>query len=66
MQELRRICKPLLNIRNNGSDGRIGGRTAVTTFSIWFEKKDTRVGLLRVQDLLDCYRGWGLLRWLLT
>ena len=31
----------------NGSDGRLGGRTAVTTLSIWLERTDARVGLLR-------------------
>ena len=30
-----------------GSDGRLGGRTAVTTLSIWLERTDARVGLLR-------------------
>ena len=31
----------------NGSDGRLGGRTAATTLSIWLERTDARVGLLR-------------------
>ena len=31
----------------NGSDGRLGGRTADTTLSIWLERTDARVGLLR-------------------
>ncbi len=30
----------------NGSDGRLGGRTAVTTLSVWLERTDARVGLL--------------------
>jgi len=31
----------------NGSNGRLGGRTAVTILSIWLERTDARVGLLR-------------------
>ena len=31
----------------NGSDGRLSGRAAVTTLSIWLERTDARVGLLR-------------------
>ena len=37
----------LTNLRGaayNGSDGRLGGRTAVTTLSIWLERTDARVG----------------------
>ncbi|KAH8661201.1 hypothetical protein BGZ61DRAFT_523336 [Ilyonectria robusta] len=43
----------------NGSDGRLGGRTAVTTLSIWPERTDARVGLPRGQDPEDGHRGWG-------
>jgi hypothetical protein len=51
---LERSCKAARNrfdnLRGaayNGSDGRLGGRTAVTTLSIWLERTDARVGLLR-------------------
>jgi hypothetical protein len=44
-----RVCSALSRAlkRHNGSDGRLGGRTAVTTLSIWLERTDARVGLLR-------------------
>ncbi|KAH8708403.1 hypothetical protein GQ44DRAFT_763487 [Phaeosphaeriaceae sp. PMI808] len=44
----------------NGSDGRLGGRTAVTTLSIWLERTDARVGLLKGQNPEDGHRGWSL------
>ena len=44
----------------NGSDGRLGGWTAVTTLSIWLERTDARVGLLRERNLEDGHRGWNL------
>jgi len=37
----------------NGSDGRLGGRTTVTTLSIWLERTDARVGLLRGRNPED-------------
>jgi hypothetical protein len=42
----------------NGSDGRLGGRAAVTTLSIWPERTDARVGLPRGQESKDGHRGW--------
>ncbi|KAI3573413.1 hypothetical protein IWW34DRAFT_886472 [Fusarium oxysporum f. sp. albedinis] len=42
----------------NGSDGRLGGRAAVTTLSIWPERTDARVGLPRGQEPKDGHRGW--------
>jgi hypothetical protein len=47
---LQDSAKQIDNLRGaayNGSDGRLGGRTAVTTLSIWLERTDARVGLLR-------------------
>ena len=44
----------------NGSDGRLGGRTAATTLSIWLERTDARVGLLRGRNPEDGHRGWNL------
>ena len=47
---LQGSAKQIDNLRGaaySGSDGRLGGRTAVTTLSIWLERTDARVGLLR-------------------
>ena len=57
---LQGSAKQIDNLRGaayNGSDGRLGGRTAVTTLSIWLERTDARVGLLREWDPEDGYRG---------
>jgi hypothetical protein len=64
---LERSCKVARNRFDNlwgaaydESDGRLGGRTAVTTLSIWLERTDARVGLLREYGSEDGYRGWSL------
>jgi hypothetical protein len=60
---LQGSAKQIDNLRGaayNGSDGRLGGRTAVTTLSIWLERTDARVGLLREWDPEDGHRGWSL------
>jgi len=57
---LQGSAKHIDNMRGaayNGSDGRLGGRTAVTTLSIWLERTDARVGLLREWNPEDGCRG---------
>ena len=60
LQDSAKQIDDLRGAAYNGSDGRLSGRTAGTTLSIWLERTNAHVGLLREWDPEDDYRGWSL------